>query len=165
MITILQKHVQQLITFFYPPFGRLMSRQLFSYAFCGSIATGIDIVIFFITYNFWLHKSNVFLYGYTFKATTASVMVAFCVSFPIGFFLQKYVTFTNSALRGRVQLLRYISIVAICILMNIYIIQFLVEQLHIYPTIAKIITTVVVVTFSYFTQKYFSFKEVKSVQR
>jgi putative flippase GtrA len=38
-----------------------------------------------------------------------------------------------------------------------------VEVLHMYPTIAKIITTFIVVAFSYLSQSYFTFK-VRSIR-
>lgn len=124
-------------------------------------ATVVDIIIYFIAYNFILKKQNIDILFLTVSPHVAAVMIAFFLSFPIGFFLQKYITFTNSNLRGRVQLFRYLIIVLICIFLNIFFIKLLVEQYKIYPTLAKIITTVVVVTFSYFTQRHFSFKESK----
>jgi putative flippase GtrA len=57
-----------------------------------------------------------------------------------------------------VQLFRYFVLVIICIGLNIIFIKLFVEQFHIYPTIAKIFTTVIVVSFSYLTQKNFTFR-------
>jgi putative flippase GtrA len=48
--------------------------------------------------------------------------------------------------------------VMICILMNYIFIRLFVETFHLYPTVAKIITTGIVVCFSYLTQKNFTFK-------
>ncbi len=56
---------------------------------------------------------------------------------------------------------RYLLIVFACIGLNYMFIKFFVEQLHVYPTIAKIITTFIVVAFSYMTQKHFTFKTKK----
>jgi putative flippase GtrA len=138
-----------------------MSKQLFRYAFCGSVANILDIFIFFISYHFILKQSNLEIGFLTFKPHVAAIMFAFLASFPVGFFLQKYITFTNSNLRGRVQLFRYLLIVGVCFLLNIALIKLLVEQMNIFPTLARVITTVVVVVFSYFTQRNFSFREKK----
>ena len=35
--------------------------------------------------------------------------MAFCISFPSGFFLMRYLVFPESDLRGRVQLFRYLA--------------------------------------------------------
>jgi putative flippase GtrA len=85
-------------------------------------------------------------------------MMAFVLSFPTGFFLNKYVVFTGSTLHGRVQLFRYLLLVVVCIFLNYIFLKLFVEQAHIYPTMAKILTTVIVVSFSYLTQRYFTFK-------
>jgi putative flippase GtrA len=154
-----QKFIIRIIDFFYPPFRGIMNEQLFRYAFCGSVANAFDILVYFISYNFILQKQNLTLGAFTFSPHVAAIMMAFICSFPVGFLLQKYITFTNSNLRGRVQLFRYFMIVAICILLNVVLIKLLVEQVGLFPTVAKIITTVIVVTFSYFTQRNFSFKE------
>jgi putative flippase GtrA len=57
-----------------------------------------------------------------------------------------------------VQLFRYFVLVVICILLNYVFIKLFVEQFHIYPTVAKIFTTIIVVSFSYLTQKNYTFK-------
>jgi putative flippase GtrA len=88
----------------------------------------------------------------------AAFMMAFCVSFPTGFYLNRNIVFPGSTLRGRVQLLRYCMLVVVCILLNYVFLKLFVEQLHIYPTPAKMLTTVIVVTFSYLSQKHFTFR-------
>jgi putative flippase GtrA len=163
VIAFLQKTISGIIAFFYPPFRGMMSEQLFRYAFSGSVATALDIFIYFISYNFILLKNNLHIAGLTISPHVAAIIIAFIISFPVGFFLQKFITFTNSNLRGRVQLFRYLLIVLVCILLNIVFIKLLVEHFNIYPTVAKIITTVIVVTFSYFTQQKYSFKEIEEV--
>ncbi|HPZ89195.1 MAG TPA: GtrA family protein [Flavihumibacter sp.] len=60
------------------------------------------------------------------------------------------------------QLFRYLVQVAICLLLNFLFIKIFVEQFHIYPTPAKILTTVLVVTFSYLSQRYFTFRKSTS---
>ena len=68
------------------------------------------------------------------------------------------IVFTESVLHGRVQLFRYFVLVVICLGLNYIFIKLFVEQFHIYPTIAKVFTTFIVVAFSYLTQKHFTFK-------
>jgi putative flippase GtrA len=44
------------------------------------------------------------------------------------------------------------------LLLNYVFIKFFIDILHFYPTMAKITTSVVVIAFSYLSQRYFSFK-------
>jgi putative flippase GtrA len=158
MAQLLKKRIIAFIDFFYPPFSRLMPVQTFRYAACGGTTTLLDIVMYWFSYNYILHKHNVHLPFGTVSPYVASVIIAFCVSFPTGFFLNRNIVFTGSTLHGRVQLFRYFVLVIICIGLNIVFIKLFVEQFHIYPTIAKIFTTVIVVSFSYVTQRNFTFK-------
>lgn len=87
--------------------------------------------------------------------------MAFCITFPLGFLLSKYIVFNSSYLRGHVQLFRYVLIVAINLFLNYAIINVMVQYFHFYPTISKIFATIIIVTFSFLSQKHFTFKVKK----
>lgn len=153
-----KKLIVGFIDFFYPPFRRFMPLQTFRYAACGGANSFLDIFIYFISYNFILHKQVLDLGFFAMKPHIAAFLISFCVSFPTGFLLMRNIVFTESTLHGRVQLFRYFLLVGICIFLNYLFLKLFVEQMHIYPTIAKIFTTIIVVLFSYLTQKNFTFK-------
>ena len=155
-----KKLIISFIDFFYPPFRKLMPIQTFRYAACGGANTLLDIFVFFISYNYILHKQVLDLGFFAFKPHIAAFIMSFLVSFPTGFLLMRHVVFTNSMLHGRVQLFRYFVLVIVCLLLNYIFIKLFVEKFHIYPTIAKILTTAIVVSFSYLTQKNYTFKVV-----
>src|SRR5579871_2947409 len=155
---MVRKNIISFIDFFYPPFRKLMPLQTFRYAACGGANTLLDIFVFFISYNFIFQKRILDLGFIAFEPYIAAFITAFCVSFPVGFLLMKNIVFTQSTLHRRVQLFRYFLLVVVCILLNYVFIKFFVEKLHLYPTVAKIFTTIIVVSFSYLTQKNFTFK-------
>ncbi len=158
MHSYIRRTVITTVDFFYPPFSRFMNLQTFRYAACGGANTTLDILIFFISYNFILYKEPLNLSFIVISPHIAAFLIAFCFSFPIGFYLNKFVVFTESTLKGRVQLVRYLLLVLICLFLNYFFLKLFVEYLHIYATPAKMITTVIVVAFSYLTQKNFTFK-------
>jgi putative flippase GtrA len=162
---MVKKWIIAFIDFFYPLFGKVMPLQTFRYAACGGANTVLDIVMYAIAYNFILHKQDLNLSFIVFKPHIASIIIAFLVSFPTGFFLMRNIVFTQSTLQGRVQLWRYFVLVVICLFLNYVFIKLFVEQWHIYPTIAKILTTIIVVSFSYLTQKNYTFKAEQSRQQ
>lgn len=135
-----------------------MPLQTFRYAACGGSNTTLDILIFFISYNFIFDKQVVHAGPIAISPHIAAFLLAFFITFPVGFYLSRYVVFTESNLRGRTQLTRYLLLVLACIALNYMFLKLFVEQFHIYPTISKILTTVVVVAFSYLTQKHYTFK-------
>jgi putative flippase GtrA len=159
MLHTTRRAILSIIDFFYPPFKQVFSLQTFRYLACGGGNTLLDILLYFVFYNFVLDKQAVPLVGdWKITAHIAAFIASFSITFPIGFALNKYVVFVESNLRGRVQLFRYAMTVATCIVLNYIFIKFFVEYCNIYPTVSKIITTVIVAFYSYFTQRLFTFK-------
>jgi putative flippase GtrA len=154
----MRKLILNVIDFFYPLFKRFMPLQTFRYAACGGFNTMLDICIFFVSYNFIFNKQVVHFGSVAISPHIAAFLAAFCITFPVGFYFSRYVVFSDSNLRGRIQLFRYFLLVLGCIALNYMFIKLFVEQFHIYPTVAKILTTFIVVAFSYLTQKHFTFK-------
>ncbi len=158
----MRKRIIEFIDFFYPPFKSIMPLQTFRYAVCGGSNMLLDITLFFISFNFILQKKILDLGFISLKPYNAALVMSFCITFPLGFLLNKYIVFNSSYLRGHVQLFRYVLIVAANLLLNYLILNLLVQYLHFYPTFAKVIATVIIVTFSYLSQKHFTFKVVGS---
>ncbi len=146
------------IDFFYPPVKKMMPLQTFRYAVCGGSNMVLDIFLFYISFNFILHKRILNLGFISLKPYNAALIMAFCITFPLGFLLNKYIVFNTSYLRGHVQLFRYMLIVAVNLFLNYALINFMVQYLHFYPTISKIFATVIIVAFSFLSQKHFTFK-------
>jgi putative flippase GtrA len=146
------------IDFFYPPFKKMMGLQTFRYAASGSINTALGFVIFYIGFKFIFRERPVDLSFYVVEAHSAALLLSFCICFPFGFFLMKYVVFSDSKMRGRVQLFRYLMLYVFNLGLNYILLRLFVESLKIYPTIAQVITTVIIVLFSYVAQRNFTFK-------
>ncbi len=149
------------INWFYPPFSRLIPPETFRYAATGGLNTALDIFLYFVFYNFILDKQVVDLEFIAISPYIAAFIIVFPITFTTGFLLAKYVTFLDSPLRGKVQLIRYGVSVGGSILLNYICLKLFVEYMHIWPTVAKMITTVVVVIYSYLIQRYFTFKTGK----
>ena len=141
-----------------------MPEQTFRYAVCGGTNMLVDITLFYISFNFILQKQIVYLGAIAIKPYNVALVMAFCVSFPLGFLLNKYIVFKTSYLKAHVQLFRYMMIVAINLFLNYALLNLMVQHFHFYPTIAKIVATVIIVTFSFLSQKHFSFRVKKMSQ-
>jgi putative flippase GtrA len=149
----------RIIGWFYRPFRRFVPEETFRYAVVGGSNTALDIFLYFISYNFILKKQVVDLKVISISPHIASFMMVFPITFTTGFLFSKYITFTESVLHGRVQLFRYGVTVLGSILLNYVFLKLFVEVMGIYPTPSKMLTTGLVVIYSYFSQKYFTFKK------
>ena len=155
-----------------PKAEKMIGRQFFRYGFCGGGNMVLDWVLYFIFYNFIIGHEIVYI-NLPFLSTlnsqlsttiaVSSHIATLCIVFPItlftGFWLNKYVTFTGSSLRGWNQLGRYILIVAVNLAINYFGLKLFVDVCGIYPTPSKILVTLITVAVSYFGQKYFSFRK------
>lgn len=161
----LKSAILKFVDFFYPPFRKLMPLQTFRYAACGGGNTALNIFIFFILYNFVLQKQIVHLSFIAISPHIAAYIIAFFITFPIGFYLSLFVIFPESHLRKRIQLFRYFIVVIICILLNYFFLKLFVDQFGWYPTPSLMLTAVLIITFSYFSQRHFSFRQKKSLKQ
>ena len=75
--------------------------------------------------------------------------------------LNRYVAFRATQQRTTKQLFRYALSVVGSILLNYALMKLFVDLCHIWPTIAKIFTTVIVATYSYMAAKYYSFTQAR----
>lgn len=148
----------RIIQWFYPPFRKFIPPETFRYAATGGFNTALDIFLYFVFYNFILDKQIVDLGFVSISPYIAAFIFVFPITFISGFLLSRYVTFIDSPLRGKTQLIRYLISVCGSILLNYICLKIFVEYLFIWPTVSKMITTVVVVIYSYIIQRYFTFK-------
>lgn len=135
-----------------------MPVQTFRYAVCGGSNTVLGLLIYFISYQYIFEKQNFDFGFFAFKPHIAALFVSFCINFVVGFILMKFVVFTTSNLKGRIQLFRYLLSFSINLVLNYLLLKLLVEQLHMNALLSQFITTCIVVTLSYISQKHFSFK-------
>ncbi len=156
----ISKVILALIDWVYPLFKKMMPLQTFRYAACGGANTLLDITLFFVSYNFILQKQIIHIGWLTISPHIASFIISFCLTFPIGFYLSRYVVFQVTTETKQKQLMKYFIVVLGCVLLNYGFLKLFVDHFGWYPTMAKIVTTFFVVIFSYSSQKNFTFKGV-----
>lgn len=155
---MLKKPINQIIDFFYFDFLKFISITTFRYIVCGCTTLAVGFVAYLISFYFLLKGENIQVPYYTLSPHVASQLFSFAVSFPTGFFLNRLIVFTESELRGRVQLFRYTISVMSSLLMSIFFIKLFVDICKLNETVAKILTDIAVTLYSYFVQHYFTFK-------
>lgn len=151
--------IMAVIDFFYPPFTKYMSLQFFRYGVSGASNLVFNWVLYFVIFNFILQKQMLHLGFVTLSSHIAAFTLTFGVTFFSGFLLQKYVTFSESDLRGRIQLMRYLVVVAINLVINYLGLKLLVDVLNFYPSLSNMGLSIFTTFFSYFSQKKFTFRD------
>jgi putative flippase GtrA len=150
------------IDWFYTPFKKFIPIETFRYAATGGMNTTFDIILYFVFYNFIIQKQVVDLGIFAMSPHIAAFAFVFPITFTTGFLMAKYITFTQSALRGRIQLFRYGISVGGSILLNYLLLKLFVESFGWYATVSKIVTTLIVIAYSYMIQRHFTFRTSKA---
>lgn len=154
----MKQTLTSLLDFFYPPFKKWMPVLTFRYAVCGGGNTLLGLLVYYIGYHY-LFVGEVFRWQFfVFKPHMAALFLSGGISFIVGFMLNKYVVFTGSLLKGRVQLFRYFLSFLFNIVLNYFLLKLLVEGMEWYAFTSQLLTTVLIIGVSYLTQRYFSFK-------
>lgn len=164
MFISIRNSILAFIDFFHKPFVRLIDKQTFRYLACGGSNQVIYLLLYKLSYDHVLHHNDVPLYGsIKITAPIAAYLIAFAVSFPMGFILSRHIVFPESNLHGKVQFFRYALLIATCVLLSYLFIKFLAEICGMDPTLSAAITSIILAIFSYFSQRMFTFKVDKSV--
>ncbi len=155
----IRKAINSFIEFFYFPFLRFIPLNTFKYAVCGGTTVLVDFFVYYFFLYFIFETELISFFGIVeISKEIAAHVIAFLVSFPLGFGLNKWVVFKESMLRGRVQLFRYGLTVSSCFGISYLFMKLFIFGLEWDPVVSKILTTVLVTFYSYFMQLYFSFQ-------
>jgi len=157
-LRLVRKFIQDLVDWFYIPFRKFIPAQTFRYAICGGSNTALDILLYFICYNFVLKKQVLYFKIISISPHIASFLIVFPITFVTGFILTKYITFPESQIRRRIQFFRYGLTVLGAIILNYILLKLFVEHVGIYPTPSKMITALIVILYSYLSNKHYTFK-------
>ena len=144
-------------TLYIKPLERVISRQMFGYFLCGAANMALDTLWYFLTYHYVVMERNVDLGIVVISPHIAALIIVFPITFFTGFLLNRYVAFRATQQRTTKQLFRYALSVVGSILLNYALMKLFVELYYVWPTIAKMMTTVIVALYSFLAAKYFSF--------
>ncbi|MFT4204131.1 MAG: GtrA family protein [Chitinophagaceae bacterium] len=147
------------LDFFYPLFRRFLPLQTYRYAACGGGNLLLSMVLYPVVYNFVLKQQVVYIGPIAISAHIATLFLTFLITFPIGFYLSMFVVFQGSELPRRIQLFRYFLVVLVCLVLNYWLMKLFVGIFHWWSTPSYYVNVVLVTAFSYFSQRYFSFKK------
>lgn len=153
------------VDFFYPLFKKVMPLQTFRYAACGGFNTLLDITLFFTAYTYLFHGQPLHPLPSLFpnlivSAHIAAFIISFSITFPVGFYFSRYVVFQETSGSKVAQLGKYIFVVFICLMLNYGFLKIFIEVFKWHALLSKLLTTLLVVSFSYISQKHFTFKTV-----
>lgn len=157
----LKKGITFLLNIFYPLFRKWMPFQVYAYLAVGAVNTLFNILLFVVFYQFVLPQGQIAFLGLGLASYTIALVLAFILTVPTGFWLSKYFAFTeaeDNPKENTKQLGKYFLVVLQGLGSDYLLLKGLIIFTGMQPTVAKILSTVIVITVNYMLQKYFTFK-------
>lgn len=138
---------------------KLVASKVFRYFISAGIATWVDITVYFMAFNYIYQKMDIDFFGLiTITAPTASLILSYTMGLITNFTITKFLVFKESELETYKQLFRYILVAMMVLVLNYFLMKFLIGTLQWYPTIARAVSAVSVGLLSFVVHKTFSFK-------
>ena len=162
MASFLNRGIESFLQLFYPIFRKWLAYDVYAYLAVGAINTALNILLFAVFYEFILPKEGWIVDGYTIASYTIALLLAFFITIPTGFWLSKNFAFRSASTGAKKtgkQLFKYILVVGQGLGSDYLILKGLILFLNMEPTLAKIFSTVIVLTVNFLLQKYFTFKK------
>ena len=152
--------IRKFLDLFYPIVAKIFDKTTYYYAACGTGNLVLSWILFFLFYQFVFEKKlwHISFINFTFTPYTLSAFSCFIISFTLGFLMMKYVVFTQSELKGRIQLFRYGISAIITSSANWVLLKTFVEFFYFFPSLANVLSSCIVVVISYLIQRNFTFK-------
>lgn len=158
LLTWIRNIVNAVIDFCHIPFARIIPIRTFRYIACGGFNTVLGLVIYSLVFVHLLHQQDIQVMGYKITARVASLFIAFCINFPLGFTMSSYIVFPESQLHGRVQLFRYSLATATFLLLSYVLTKVFAVILPFRADINNIFVSIITAVLSYISQRLFTFK-------
>ena len=143
--------IRRFLDIFYPLVSKIFDKTTYYYAACGVGNLVLSWILFFLFYQFVFEKKLLYVkqIDFVFTPYTLSAFLCFIISFTLGFMLMKYVVFTKSELKGRIQLFRYGLSAVVTSGANWILLKSLIELFEFFPSVANVVSTCLVVVMVY----------------
>lgn len=155
---VAQRIIRLVDMLYIKPLHSLISRNMFAYGLCGASNMVLDTLWYFVIYHYIIAERFIDLSFVVVSPHIASLILVFPITFFTGFWLNRNIAFRVTEFSSRRQLIRYALSIIGSILINYACMKLFVEQLNVWPTPSKILTTIISVAYSYLIGKYFTFR-------
>ncbi|MCE2845501.1 MAG: GtrA family protein [Sphingobacteriales bacterium] len=140
----------------------ILDNKLFRYFLSAGLATWVDVLTYFLVYNYLYKKTDIVITnGLVVASTTASLLMSYTAGLLTNFTLTKWLVFKESELETHKQLFRYVLVAMLILALNWMLMRVLIRNLEWYPTLSRAASALFIGFLSFFIHRVFSFR-VKS---
>jgi len=137
--------------------NKLLKNQVVRFILSAGAGFLVDICAFYLLYHNFFERPFYSFLGYKFNNHTLSLGVSFFLGVMVNFLITRYFVFNESASTPVKQFLRFSAVAVVGFFANLFLLDFFVEQLNMYPPVARITAALSLFFASFFVHKAFSF--------
>lgn len=137
--------------------NKLLDNHIVRFIFSAGLGFLVDISAFYLFYHNFLVQKTYHIVFITVRNSTLSLAISFFMGVVVNFLITKYFVFAQSKSSSTKQFIRFISVAIIGFFANLAILKVFIQDLSMYPPVARPLAALSLFFASYFIHKAFSF--------
>ncbi len=137
--------------------NKLLDNHIVRFVFSAGMGFLVDISAFYLFYHNFLVQKTYNILSITVRNSTVSLALSFFMGVVVNFLITKYFVFSQSKSSSLKQFIRFISVAIIGFFANLVILKLFIQDLNMYPPVARPLAALSLFFASYFIHKAFSF--------
>ncbi|MDO3643032.1 GtrA family protein [Mucilaginibacter sp. L3T2-6] len=137
--------------------NNLLDNQIIRFVVSAGFGFLVDVTAFYLFYHNLLVQKTYNLFSFTVRNSSLSLALSFFMGVVVNFLITKYFVFAESRLSPYKQFFRFVSVAFIGFFANLAILKVFIQDLQMYPPVARPLAALSLFFASYFIHKAFSF--------
>jgi len=137
--------------------NKLLDNHIVRFVFSAGLGFLVDISAFYLFYHNFLVQKTYHIVFVTVRNSTLSLALSFFMGVVVNFLITKYFVFSQSKSSSLKQFMRFVSVAIIGFFANLAILKVFIQDLDMYPPVARPLAALSLFFASYFIHKFFSF--------
>lgn len=137
--------------------NKLLDNHIIRFVFSAGVGFLVDISAFYLFYHNFLVQKTYNILSITLRNSTVSLALSFFMGVVVNFLITKYFVFSQSKSSSLKQFIRFVSVAIIGFFANLVILKVFIQDLDMYPPVARPLAALSLFFASYFIHKAFSF--------
>jgi len=137
--------------------NKLLQNQVIRFVLSAGVGFLVDIAAFYIFYHNLLVQKTYNIFFFTVRNSTLSLAISFFLGVVVNFLITRYFVFSESKSSPYKQFFRFILVAIIGFFANLAVLKIFIQDLHMYPPVARPAAALSLFFASYFVHKFFSF--------
>jgi putative flippase GtrA len=137
--------------------NKLLDNHIIRFVFSAGLGFLVDISAFYLFYHNFLVQKTYNIFTLTVRNSTLSLALSFFMGVVVNFIITRYFVFSQSKSSPYKQFFRFVLVAIVGFFANLVILKLFIQDLQMYPPIARPLAALSLFFASYFIHKFFSF--------